>query len=1440
MKKASLLNKMSIKKQINKLVVSVFTISSILYTIPPIIDSKIGIQKASAVITDVADSPNLGEESYWNFYTEDLGAGWSSNVNTATGNLIIKKSLFNIPGRSLPLDEGIIYNALTQQDIGVGPGWTLFNGLFLQENSDGSVTFKDEDATNHIFTKNSDGSYTPPVGVYFKLSKDQSGVFSLEDKDKSVYLFENGRIKSLTDEKGNKTTLSYNSNNNLSTLTDPSGRTLTYLYDSVGKLVSITDPANQKITFSYDSGGRLTSVTDIRNNKTLFEYDELNRLKAFIDANNHKTLFNYDSKGRLSQIIDARSSISDTFATIFEYNETNLSTTITDPAGKKSTYTHNTNGNMTQYKNGAGDTYSYQWNENELVTETDSKGSTSLEYNSSGNITQVTDTISSTENITTNIQYDSKNNPVEVIDSNQNKIISRYDSNSNEISTVNPQRLEADTKSYDSNGNVISSTKLGAPTYNLLENGSFERQDSTTGDFIAWYKGGKTSAISSDYINAYGTKSAKISGTTPTSAYLYSDLATISAGDKITLSASGRLENVSNSNDGGAGVSLYFYDANDQFIDYEHSGMFYGDGNVKYQVTATAPANSTYVLAMVELYNESGTVWFDGLQMEKSFNLEEGHILTDFNFVENSGFEWGEYIWQTGGTPNAVNFTSESKWSGSKSVKIDLTTNGDGWVESIDIPLKNDGPFTLSGFIKTDNLTGTGARIEIDYYDSMGQLLDYATTKLVTGTQDFTRHAISTTPPTNAVKARVSSVVWSATGIVYFDDIKLTPLETTLYEYDNTGNNLTVIKNSKEEITRFTYDAIGNQTSITDPKNYKTSFTYDGNNNLTSVTDPLLGKTFYEYDPVNLQVSIRDTRSASSTDNTYKTTFNYDELNNITSIIDPLGRSLVYTYDKAGNKQNTTNPDGEKVVYEYDGANRLSKKSYLGATQYWDYNYDTAGNITKITDDQVRSYNFSYDDANRLKQYTDLFGYSLNYQLDKVGNITNILDSNNKNISYSYGTNNQIMSIKDTSGKYTNFRYDGSGRPFQIIFGNNIKRTFEYDSEGEIIDITDSGNPENRSITYTYDANGNITSIYGVDYETFTYDKLNRLISWTDGEGKVTSYEYDAVGNLTKKGNKTFTFNKVNEVTNTGFTYDLNGNMTSDGNFNYFYNHENQLVKVTKVSDDSVVATYTYDYRGLRISKTTDSGTIYFHWDDQERLVRESDSSGNTLNIYMYDNDNQLIAFEKNGKIYYVHKNHRGDILSITDENRNKVATYKYGPWGEFLGKTGTVDIPIRYAGYYFDYETGLYYLKARYYNPEFGRFLTKDDISYGEITEPLSLNPYAYVHGNPISLVDPDGNYAIYFVPGIGQVALIGTTVVVGGYAVYKAGSWIYKAAKDYIVKAQNNKQIKKRIDGLQNQINKHKQKIRDNPRSSAKNHWEKEIRTWENEIARLKKRLK
>jgi len=171
-----------------------------------------------------------------------------------------------------------------------------------------------------------------------------------------------------------------------------------------------------------------------------------------------------------------------------------------------------------------------------------------------------------------------------------------------------------------------------------------------------------------------------------------------------------------------------------------------------------------------------------------------------------------------------------------------------------------------------------------------------------------------------------------------------------------------------------------------------------------------------------------------------------------------------------------------------------------------------------------------------------------------------------------------------------------------------------------------------------------------------------------------------------------------------------------------------------------VIATYAYNHNSLRKSKTVSGVTTTYNWDASGNLIRETTSGAST---YFYWVGGKLVGLKKNGTIYIVHNNLRGDVESITDLNGNIVAQAHYDPWGNSVAGSGSLVQPFRYAGYYYDDETGLYYLKSRYYSPALGRFLTRDGIGYISYSNPQTLNLYTYAGNNPVSLVDPNGNWA-------------------------------------------------------------------------------------------------
>jgi len=153
--------------------------------------------------------------------------------------------------------------------------------------------------------------------------------------------------------------------------------------------------------------------------------------------------------------------------------------------------------------------------------------------------------------------------------------------------------------------------------------------------------------------------------------------------------------------------------------------------------------------------------------------------------------------------------------------------------------------------------------------------------------------------------------------------------------------------------------------------------------------------------------------------------------------------------------------------------------------------------------------------------------------------------------------------------------------------------------------------------------------------------------------------------------------------------------------------------------------------------------TVFFHYDGaSSRVIAETDGTGATLATYTYDSAGSLFSMARAGETYYYHLNARGDVVAMSDSSGAVVNTYAYDPWGTLLAASETVANPYRYASYRYDEATGLSYCWNRYYAPELARFLTRD-IYPGELSDPVTMNPYLYCGGEPVNRVDPSGMVA-------------------------------------------------------------------------------------------------
>lgn len=656
-------------------------------------------------------------------------------------------------------------------------------------------------------------------------------------------------------------------------------------------------------------------------------------------------------------------------------------------------------------------------------------------------------------------------------------------------------------------------------------------------------------------------------------------------------------------------------------------------------------------------------------------------------------------------------------------------TDPRGYVEQVN--------FDADGFMTSDtHAVGRPEQQTITYNRQPGTGLLLSATDALNRTTSYTYDAMgnvtSTTVLAGTSNASTSTIAYDER---YFEPSTVTdPLgNVTSMTYDDNGN-LVAATDPLGNTTNFAYNAAGQPTTVTDPLGNQTQFSYDSGMPV-SITDPLGRTSTSSFDGAGRLVSVSDPLGDTAITA-------YNALDEATFVTDPMGNQTQFTYDANGNRLTVTDANNHTTTYTYNNMDRVATRTDpLGHAA--SFQYDLNGNLSKFTDRKGQMTAFSYDGLNRPTgtQFND--GSTIANTYDAGNRMTIIADSLSGTISRNYDGFNELLSEITPQGSVS-YTYDADHRRQTMTVSGQSQISYAFDNDSRLTSITQGS----AAVGFSYDADSRRVSLTlpnGIT-ATYSYDRASQLTAMVYQGGALApanlEYTYDLAGRRTSvSGNlaseqlpaavPSATYNADNQLTqwgSTAMTYDLNGNTLSDGTNTYTWDARNRLV-----SANSGAAAFAYDPVGRRTAKTLLSTTTGFLYDGVNPVQEQSGGSATANLLTGFGTDQRFQRTDSTGTFSYL-TDTLNSTVALTDTSGNSDVQYSYGPYGS-LSLTGSTTNSYDYTGRESD-GLGLYYYRARYYNPQTGRFISEDPAGVGT----NGTNLYAYASDSPINFVDPLG----------------------------------------------------------------------------------------------------
>ncbi|MFD8352563.1 DUF6531 domain-containing protein [Streptomyces coelicoflavus] len=1312
-------------------------------------------------------------------------------INTATGVFTERFNDALLGGSGVPLSLDRYYRSDSSSVGLLGKGWTTpFDSKLTVASS--SVTYQTDDGAKVVFAQAGNGTYTAPAGTKARLAKTGIGYTLITPDQIHRSYTSSGQLTSLVDISGHGLTLSYSAGE-LASVTDAGGRTTDFSVDANGLLTKVTLPDSTSVTYGH-TGGLLTSVTDRAEKKSFYGYDGSSRLDSVTDPAGGNVTNVYDSSGRVTSQTDQEGKVTtfvwggvagsretdttdanggvwtDVYSgnvllrsidpygheTAYTYDRHLRQVEITDARGNSTDLAYDSAGHVLSYTPPASLGYSESWTYNaagNALTYTDGRGdTTTYEYNSVQQLTSST---------------------------NQRGGQVRYEYNSlGALESITSARGKATTFGYDAAGNRTSvTTPLGYKT--TFEYDSAGRVTAQTDP-----RGNTDGADAADYTThyAYDARGLLEKSTDPlghSTSYHYDD--------------TGLLSSVEDQ----AGRTTSY--------EYDDAGRL---------TKTTAPAGRT----TVRKYDNVGNLLSEtnALGHTTSYTYDKANRLSSMTTPRGNvaGADASAYTTTYGYDANG-NRTQVVDPAGAKTT---TTYDALNRATSVTDPLLH---VTKTGYDKAGNVASTT--------DALGKTTKY--------TYDDAGHALSRTDPLGEVTAHGYDADGNTTS-------ELTPVgRKWTWSYDADGRQASQVDprgnatgaTAADYTTVYGYDAAGNRTSVTDPYGNQQSTEYNSLNQLTAVQDAAKHRTTYAYDDLSRikTVTAPDDGTTSYTYDTagnihtrtdanqHVTTYGYDALNQLTSVTDPLKHTVAHHYDPDGNNDTTTDARGIVTTVTFDALGRPTATEYSDGTHATSTAYDTAGNTHQITD-ASGTRTFTYDKDDRLTGITMPNGKAFAYKYDDAGRLTERTYPDGQLTAYTYTADGDQDSAT-TNGAKTTITHTSAHLPLAITYPNGYTETRSYDRAFRLTDIVSknatktlssrhnvldgNGRPvrvdaaENyagtttaNSAHYTYDASGRLLSNCtsaprttscpsGSPTTSYTYDQVGNRLTQTSPDGTTTTYKYNEADEL---------FQRTNGTATTSYTYDADGNQTTDGIDTLAYDATNHL-------KSKGATNYTYDADGNLTSRSKGGLITAYTWDinnglPQLAMVGSADFTYNELG--------QVASTRQAAGTFYYHHDLMGSITDLTSASGADTSHHAFGAFGENShnlngGAEDTPNSNFGFTGAYTDQTIQNDYdavatsinLRARNYDPDTGRFTSRDPLAADPTTPYQSA--YNYANNAPTYLADPSGK--CWWIPNSGSKScwttkIPGTDAIPLAPSIEAFGNSIVDACKSGAAYAETN----------------------------------------------------